>query len=64
MDNHRYLEVGEIAKMWRCTPARIARMVRNDRLRPIIVVNDKAYFDPAAVARVLGAPLKSAKTDS
>jgi hypothetical protein len=56
--------MGEIAKMWRCTPARIMRMVRDDQLRPIIVVNDKPYFDPAAVVRALGAPSKSPKPNS
>jgi hypothetical protein len=64
MGSLRYLEMGEIAKMWRSKPARIVRMVRDDQLSPIIVVNDKPYFDPAAVVRVLGAPLKLAKTES
>lgn len=64
MGSRRYLEMREIAKMWGGTPARIVRMVRDDQLRPIIVVNDKPYFDPAAVVRVLGAPLNLAKTDS
>jgi hypothetical protein len=61
---NRFLQVDEIAKRWRSTPARVARMVRNGGLHPIIVINDEAFFDPAAVARVLGASPKSAETDS
>jgi hypothetical protein len=51
---NRFLRVSEIAKMWRYTPARVTRMVRNGQLHPAIVVNDEAFFDPEEVARVLG----------
>jgi hypothetical protein len=34
-------------KMCPCTSATIVRMVRSERVRPIIVVNYKADFDPA-----------------
>jgi hypothetical protein len=60
---NRFLQVDEIAKRWRSTPARVARMVRKGQLHPIIVINDKAFFDPAAVALVLGASPKSAEND-
>jgi hypothetical protein len=51
---NRFLRVSEIAKRWHYTPAKVARMVRDDLLHPAIVINDEAFFDPEEVARVLG----------
>ena len=47
-----YMSIAEIQEKWNCPPAKIAHLVRCDRLHPL-VMNDEAYFDPAEVARVL-----------
>lgn len=48
----QYIRMAEVIKNWRCSPAKIAELVRCERLHPI-VMNDEAFFNPDEIARVL-----------